>query len=427
MGFFSKLFPKKKEYKDIEDDLLNDDLLSDDSQFIEEPENKKGESRTIQEVDGTWLKDWMIWAFGAICIVLFLYIDGNAFKIHWPSSDDPEEKSTFKPIELNWSTGIEEKLAEKIKEVEKRESEVSHHVERKAEQKAVKIVKYGAFKRYTLAGGSPEKKDKPSSKQKEVKDISPEQIRMKYESDMQAKTPAFDKGSYVKDIIAGLNNKGETKQKTLNEKLNVEPLKKVSAIQDYGMDYHIYKGTKIPAIINEHMSTDLGGFISSVITGEIYSSNGVKSIIPIGSIATGRYPAGLKEGVNLAFTVWEDIRTPCGATIKLGSPGTSPMGLPGQKMKLDNHYIERFGSSMMFSLINAAVSTAAGFATQGSNQTVSDIQANLNRSAEIALEHSIDIKPTGYAEAGQEITIMVARDLDFKNIFNESGELRCGE
>jgi type IV secretion system protein VirB10 len=198
----------------------------------------------------------------------------------------------------------------------------------------------------------------------------------------------------------------------------------VSATQDTGLDYHIYKWAKITAIINEHMSTDLGGFISSVVTHNIYSSNGEKLIIPFGSIATGRYPAGLKKGMNLVFTVWEDIRTPCGTTIHLQSPGTSPMGLPGQKVDIDYHIAERFGASMMLSLINAGVSMAGGFATQGNSQAISDIQNNINKSSEIALQDSIGIKPTGYAKAGQEIAILVARDLDFKSAF-KNGEPLC--
>ena len=37
--------------------------------------------------------------------------------------------------------------------------------------------------------------------------------------------------------------------------------------------------------------------------------------------------------------------------------------------------------------------------------------------AELALENSINIQPTGYANQGQQINILVARDIDFSDIY----------
>ena len=38
--------------------------------------------------------------------------------------------------------------------------------------------------------------------------------------------------------------------------------------------------------------------------------------------------------------------------------------------------------------------------------------------AEIALENSINIQPTGYALQGQLVNILVARDIDFSSIYS---------
>ena len=38
--------------------------------------------------------------------------------------------------------------------------------------------------------------------------------------------------------------------------------------------------------------------------------------------------------------------------------------------------------------------------------------------AKIALENSINIQPTGYANQGQMVNILVARDVDFSDVYS---------
>jgi type IV secretory pathway VirB10-like protein len=430
MEFIRNFFRKKRDINDFEDDLLNLGNIEEDSIVIDD---NQSQDRHTQEPQRTWLKGWMISVFFVSIAVLVIYWDTRKLKLDLPKSQPKQtSNSNFKPFNLNWDKEIDQ-VESHLKEKTKIAERTSTH---KAKDK-IKPEIYGEFRRYNYAETS---KQPSVNNEKRQVETNKNDVVYSNNQDAPSRTRRYDqqiaevkakgeaqtlsRNDFYEKMIANANPNKEEKRTTLNERLDVEPLKKVHAVQDVDLDYQIHKSTKISAIVNEHMSTDLGGFISSVITRNIYSSNGKKLILPAGSIATGRYPAGLKRGISLAFTTWEDIRTPCGGTIHLQSPGASPMGLPGQKLEIDSHFIERFGSSMMLSLVNAGVSIAGGFATQGNSQTISDIQQNLNKSSEIALQDSIGIKPTGYARAGQEISILVARDLNFKNIFKD-GEMIC--
>jgi len=440
MEWFKKIF-KKNDIKDIDDDLINLGTIEDDSVFVADDQVVDREPQKIRK---NWLRDWMIWGVVFFIAGIIIYLDVRDFKLKIPKKNETVKKENFKPVELDWQSQIVKEIEQKKAEIEHETAKIettfeTHEIEKKQqEKKKRKKEKYGEFKRYGfLLNDKKNKSEQKHTSNRNRRNYAvyinsddgyidenkiAEQTRKEIEN-RGGRGDGFDRNAYMKTIMSGINGSKE-ETKTLNEKLNVKPLKKVYAALDTDLDYQLFKGTKISAILNEHMSTDLGGFISAVIDHDVYSSNGEKLIIPAGSIATGRYASGLKKGVRLVFTVWEDIRTKCGANINLKSPGTSPMGLPGQQIEIDHHFVERFGSSLMLSLVNAVVSTAGGFATQGNTQTISDIQNNLNKSSEIALQDSIGIKPTGYAEAGQSITIMVARNLNFKNVF-KNGEPIC--
>ena len=441
MEWIKRIF-KKEEIKDIDDDFIKLGEIEDDTTFIEDDTVV---DREPQEIRKNWLRDWMIWGFFLFLTALFIYFGGQDFKIAWPDDikKQPEEDK-FEPVKLDWQSQIIKEIQEKKNEFQQETKVAEKVAEKHEEQQVRRIAKkprkkevYGPFKRY----GSLLDKHKPKNNRKQRtasntnnddfyvngnNDVDERAIAEQTRNEIRSRggNDGFDRSEYMKSIMEGINGGGKEKTKTLNEQLDVKPLKKVYAELDTDLDYQIFKGTKISAILNEHMSTDLSGFISAIIDHDVYSSNGEKLIIPAGSIATGRYSSGLKKGIKLVFTVWEDIRTSCGANINLKSPGTSPMGLPGQQIDIDYHFVERFGSSLMLSLVNAVVSTASGFATSGNRQAVSDVQSNFNKSSEIALQDSIGIKPTGYAQAGQSITIMVGRNLNFKNVF-KNGEMIC--
>ncbi len=382
--------------------MSDDDFYSLEEDILKNEESPQREEPKLKKL---WLTKGLVTAVAIAGVVLILYLDRDSFKFGGGAGEpEKEQRGLLNTIKTNWQEKrrqVEQIIEEKVNETKEDVHTQETFIEIKEEQKKVEekqLESYGSFKNYGQTNTLPNTDDK--TKTTHINPVT------KNPRDM----------SYIKDLMSGIGGK-EKKLPTFAERLEVKPLKKVMAQLDYNRKHSINKGTSIQAILKTDMSTDLSGMITATVTQDIYSSNRETLLIPRKSFFVGRYQQGLSKGQSLVFTVWEELRTECGAHVAINSPGTSPMGMPGQRIEIDSHFMERFGSSMLLSVINAGVSIAGGFATQGSSQTMGDIQANLNKSSEIALQDSIKIKPTGYARAGQTIAIMVAHDLDFSNVY----------
>ncbi len=131
--------------------------------------------------------------------------------------------------------------------------------------------------------------------------------------------------------------------------------------------------------------------------------------------------------------------------VQLGSIGTDSLGRAGATGYVDNHYVERFGSAILLSVVGGvaqyittlgqspqvATSTSTtttdpltGAQTTTFTQPVTTaIQARqigaqqtaqtLTELANQALKNSINIPPTVYVDQGTRISVFVKRDLDF--------------
>lgn len=185
-------------------------------------------------------------------------------------------------------------------------------------------------------------------------------------------------------------------------------------IQDY--TFTVGEGKVLPCVLKTAISSDLPGKISCLITSNIYGEDGKLILVPRGSEAIGEYQGGMTDGVTRIFALWTRIKTPDGVSVKIDSPGVGPLGRAGLSGEVDSHFMERFGSSMLLSVIGAE---AAG---EGENRSQYALGENFNRSAEIALEKNIEIESTLYKNQGEFINIFVAKDLNFKKVYQLTQE-----
>ena len=148
------------------------------------------------------------------------------------------------------------------------------------------------------------------------------------------------------------------------------------------------------------------------------SFDGTEILIPRGSRLIGQYRSGLAIGESRAFVVWTRLILPTGVAINLASPVTDPLGRAGLGGKVDRHFLQRFGSAILLSIIGAGAEIAA--AESGSNQVVITSSAQAYGVAQTALQSSVNIPPTIRIPQGAPIRIFVARDLIFP-LYEESG------
>ncbi len=213
-----------------------------------------------------------------------------------------------------------------------------------------------------------------------------------------------------------MSGQGEKPEKTLNDSLDIANTTGVTAKQITDLSSKLLQGKMISATLETAIQSDLSGMARAVLTEPVYSADGRRLLVSQGSRAIGQYKGGMEQGQARVFVIWQRIITPQGTDIALNSPGTGPLGRAGHSGWIESHFMERFGASMLLSVISGGAGAAAGLAANGNQEAIQGAQDGFNRSSEIALQNAINIKPTLHKNQGEAIKIFVARDIDFRNI-----------
>jgi type IV secretion system protein VirB10 len=224
------------------------------------------------------------------------------------------------------------------------------------------------------------------------------------------------------------------------------------ATKNNRIDALVAQGTFIRGVLETAVQSDLPGMVRAVVTENVWSFDGRRVLIPAGSRLIGEYKSGIAQGQTRVFIVWTRMLRSDGVSVQLGSNGADDLGRAGNAGFVDNHYLERFGSAVMLSLVggaaqflsaygqntngygNGTVITSTdpvtGVVTQtqtGVNQNQLSLQAReiaaqnisqtLTNIAQEALRNSINIPPTIYLDQGTRIIVFVRRDLDFSALY----------
>lgn len=210
---------------------------------------------------------------------------------------------------------------------------------------------------------------------------------------------------------AGFGGSSPSSSDGLDSQLKATQTQPVDAKLITDRAFTVAQGKIIGATMETAISSDLPGMVRAVVSEDVYSHNGKNLLIKRQSRLVGEYRSSMKQGQSRIFILWNRIITPEGIDIAIASPSTDTIGQSGQGGEIDSHFIERFGASTMLSVIGA-LSTG-----DGSDQQRIELGENLNKSAEIALEHSINIKPTIYVNQGEPIKVFLARDINLRKAY----------
>ncbi len=181
-------------------------------------------------------------------------------------------------------------------------------------------------------------------------------------------------------------------------------------------DFIVAMGTSIPCVLETALASDQPGFTSCVINRDVLSDNGRVVLMEKGTQVVGEYRGGLQRGQKRLFVLWNRAKTPKGVIVTLASPATDALGRAGVDGYVDTHWWERFGSALLLSIVGDATSYASS-QLQDSEVDAQNTTSAGQQAAAIAVEQSINIPPTLNKHQGEQVSIFVARDLDFSGIY----------
>ncbi|WP_375661704.1 type IV secretion system protein VirB10, partial [Bartonella sp. CR127HXZ] len=191
-------------------------------------------------------------------------------------------------------------------------------------------------------------------------------------------------------------------------------------------NFIIAMGTSIPCILETALNSEQPGFASCIINRDILSDNGRVVLLDKGTQVIGEYRGGIKQGQSRLFVLWTRAKTPTGVIIDLASPATDSLGRTGFDGNINTHWWERFGSSLLLTVIDGATTALTNKIVGNSNKEGSNNSGgggfeganNTGKeAASIALENQINIPPTLEKFQGELVNIFVAKDLDFSSVY----------
>jgi type IV secretion system protein VirB10 len=179
-------------------------------------------------------------------------------------------------------------------------------------------------------------------------------------------------------------------------------------------------GTFIDCANVTRIDSTVAGQLICQVTRDVFSDNGKTVLVERGSRMTGEYMNALQQGQNRLFVVWTTLRTPFGIEVPLDSPGTDPLGGAGLPGKVKTHFWKRFGAAILVSIVDDAGKYATSRRSGGgqTNVNLGSTQDAAGDMAKSVLEKTIDIPPTLYKNHGDRINIIVARDIDFGDVYD---------
>jgi len=188
----------------------------------------------------------------------------------------------------------------------------------------------------------------------------------------------------------------------------------VEAVQLPRLNRLVPQGTIVAAVMETALNSDLPGFARAIVQRDVLSFEGGSVLIPAGSRVIGQYESGVAQGASRVFIVWTRLIRPDGVTIALASPAVDELGRAGVKGKVNRHFLQRFGGSILLSVLSGGINAATAAATQGSSVVVSSSSQASGLAEQAAKD--FDIPPTIKTKQGAAVRIFVARDLDFTRV-----------
>lgn len=177
----------------------------------------------------------------------------------------------------------------------------------------------------------------------------------------------------------------------------------------------VTQGTLIEAALETAISTDLAGHVSAVVSHDVWSFDMSRVLIPRGSRLFGRYDADVDAGQRRVLIAWDRLVTTDGQSVELAAYGTDRIGRSGLPGTVRTHFLQRFGTAALISVIGAvpAIAAARYDSDEVASDTAENVATDLGDAVNDVVADTLRIPPTIIVNQGAVVLVRVDADIAF--------------
>jgi type IV secretion system protein TrbI len=185
-----------------------------------------------------------------------------------------------------------------------------------------------------------------------------------------------------------------------------------------GQPYVLYEGTTLDTVLMNRLDGDAAGPVKVLVSNPVYSHDHQHVIVPDGTVVLGEArkigPAGFGQQRRMAV-VFHRMIMPDGYSVDLDQfHGLDQIGEEGLKDKVNNHYLQIFGTSIALGVIAGAAQIEQGggaLTGSGSQLFTNGASASVSESATTILNRFMQIPPTITIREGHRVKVYFTQDL----------------
>jgi type IV secretory pathway VirB10-like protein len=185
-----------------------------------------------------------------------------------------------------------------------------------------------------------------------------------------------------------------------------------------GQPYLIYEGSVLDTVLMNRLDGDAVGPVKVLVSNPLYSHDHQHVIIPEGTVVLGEAKkigaAGFGQQRRMAV-VFHRLIMPDGYSVDLDQfHGLDQIGEEGLKDKVNNHYLQIFGTSIALGVVAGAAQITQGggtITTSGSQAFTTGAAGSVSQSATTILDRFIQIPSTITIREGHRVKVYFTQDL----------------
>jgi type IV secretion system protein VirB10 len=185
-----------------------------------------------------------------------------------------------------------------------------------------------------------------------------------------------------------------------------------------GQPYLVYEGSVLDTVLMNRLDGDAVGPVKVLVSNPLYSHDHQHVIIPEGTVVLGEAKkigaAGFGQQRRMAV-VFHRLIMPDGYSVDLDQfQGLDQIGEEGLKDKVNNHYLQIFGTSIALGVVAGASQITQGggtITTSGSQAFTNGAAASVSQSAATILDRFMQIPPTITIREGHRVKVYFTQDL----------------